>query len=766
MQTKCLTIKDYILFKEIGKGSFGEVFLAKKGNQPQIYAVKRIDIKSPKNQKMLKYLNYEISILLELKNHPNIIKLIDFIQSVNHYYVVMEYCNGGSLSDCLEKCGGRFPVKIIQYLMIQIVNGLKYIHSHKVIHRDLKLDNILINFKNESDKLKNNLLASEVKIIDFGLAIKLGPEECAKTFIGSPIFMDPKILGVFQDDGKLGELQEYDEKADIWSLGVICYQIFTGKSLYNAENIKQLVKQAKLGDYKIPINIELSNEIIAFLNSMLQYYGEFRLSAEELSQHDFLVKDVNEFTMVNLDLLSDKIENNEIKINSINNATIVRVVDKNHKKKKDQPKGEEEPANNKGPLLRFQLQNTKSKENSNNISQMNSEKEIFSSKQLFSKKSNQNFQNLDNEIIEYEKIEKLLNNVKQKEKIKEKEIYNKLNTQKMTNNKNDKWEKYIEELLFEYKEAKNYFEENNLKNQEQKIYNKYIQIEKAKNTLKSEKLINNIGWPVKPEDIYGCSSKERNDKFNELINKYQSDKYKIEVDIKINEKSIISDDLQKLEIDKIKLQKLNFIISEFKKRYNNIWVPAPDFIKEIKKCKVEKISYINCDFKFKIQVKKLDNKKENINFNIFLKINEKKNFSKEIKINYEENFFEEWFWTLNSNEWTNIDNNSDSFIFCVIFDKNSLITKLNKNIYLKIGKVLSGQCITFNLNISTQSNGSIPLHIRIKPILPVGQKFYALETKKLININKIFPAFFGKSPFTNNFINTMMNNHNKENEKK
>ena len=730
MQNKCLTIKDYILFKKIGEGSFGEVYLAKKRNTQEIYAIKRIDIKSPKNQKMLKYLNYEILIMHELRNHPNIIKLIELIKSSNHAYVVMEYCNGGSLSDCLIKSGGRFPVRVIQYLMIQIVNALKYIHSHNVIHRDLKLDNILINFKNDNDKQNNNLLASQVKIIDFGLAIKLEPGRFAKTFIGSPIFMDPKILGVFQEDGKIGELH-YDEKADIWSLGVICYQIFTGKALYDANNINQLVKLAKLGDYKIPINIEISNEIIAFINSMLQYYGEFRLSAKELSEHEFLVKDVKEFTKVNLDLLSDKIENNEIKINSINNTTIVQVVDKKNfiNKVKEKPMEEIESKNNKSLY---------SNKNMNNI---NSEKI-----------------NLDNEMKEYEKIEVLLNNVKQKEEIKEKEINNKLNAQKNENNNNIDLKHYIEELLFEYLEAKNYFQENNLKIQEENVNEKYIQIENAKNS--SVKISsNNLSLPIKPEDIYGCTSKERNDKFNQLINKYQMDKYRIETEIKINEKSIISDDIQKLTNDKIKLEKLNFIIKELVKRYNNIWVPAPDYMMEIKNCNVEKISYVNSDFKMKFQVKKNDNKKENINFNIFLRVNDKKHFDKKIIINCDENFFEEWYWSLNSNDWVNIDNNSDSFMLYIFFDKKSWISKSNKDIYLKIGKIISGRVITFDLNILTPSNEQILMNIRIKPILPVGQKFYALEAKKFINIKKIFPAFFGKSPFTDNFINAKMNKY-------
>ena len=191
MATAPIVINDYKLFKLLGKGSFGEVYLTSKTNNPKLLATKRIDIKSPKNQKMLSYLNYEISIMKEL-SHPNIIKLYDFIPTRNHYYVIMEYCNGGSLSDCLKKYGNPFPVKVIQYLMRQIIEGLVHIHSKSIVHRDIKLDNILVNFNSNNDLKKLNLLASEVKIIDFGFAKKLRPGG-ANTIVGTP-FNIPQLL--------------------------------------------------------------------------------------------------------------------------------------------------------------------------------------------------------------------------------------------------------------------------------------------------------------------------------------------------------------------------------------------------------------------------------------------------------------------------------------------------------------------------------------------------------------------------------------------
>ena len=314
------TVNDYILIKIIGKGNYGEVYLTQKTNYPQYFATKQI---SKADQNMIKYLNYELSILKELR-HPNIVGLIDIMESANNIYIVMEYCNGGSLSNALQRYGKPFPVQIIQYIMRQIVEGLKYIHSRRIIHRDIKLDNILVNYKTQEDLNNNNLLASEVKIIDFGLATRLGPNGYAYTFIGSPINMDPKILGGVNENGQYEQLQGYNEKADIWSLGTICYQMLTGQVLYKVDTFEELLQKVKSGHYSIPTKIELSNEIILFLNSMLQYEGEYRASAEELSLHPFLTKDVRTFTKFNLNSIHNKINGSKIDMNPMNNGTIVR----------------------------------------------------------------------------------------------------------------------------------------------------------------------------------------------------------------------------------------------------------------------------------------------------------------------------------------------------------------------------------------------------------------------------------------------------------
>ena len=315
-------IKDYQLIKNIGKGCFGEVFLTKKTNSPKLFATKKISLKQMKDPIIKKYLNFEIEIMKELRNHPYIINLVDLIQSHNNFYIIMEYCNGGSLSDCLEKNGKPFSIEIIQYFMRQIVEGLKYVHSKKIIHRDIKLENILVNFKNEEDKNNFNLLKSEVKIIDFGLSKILGLEELTGTALGSPFNMAPIILKKYNKKGGIEKLSKYNEKVDIWSLGTICYEMFTGQKLFDVENIDELIEKMEQGNYSIPINNDLYEEFISFLNEMLQYQEDKRSSAEKLSRHSFLNKDVKDFTKVDLNKVSDKIIGSYLIINAKNNTTI------------------------------------------------------------------------------------------------------------------------------------------------------------------------------------------------------------------------------------------------------------------------------------------------------------------------------------------------------------------------------------------------------------------------------------------------------------
>ena len=317
-----MLVGDLTLLKCLGKGAFGEVYLTSKQGTNQKYATKKIDKKFTQNPRAKRYLDNEINILKEIE-HPNIIKLIEVHETTQYIYLVMELCNGGGLSDCLEdhmkKNKKPFSEEIVQYLMRQIVSGLNYLHKKNILHRDIKLDNILVNFDNEEDRKNRNMMKAKVKIIDFGFARHLEPSQLAYSTLGSPINMDPGILR------KLNRMEHskeygYDQKADIWSLGTICYEMLIGKNTFNAENMRELISKVERGNYFLPTTI--SKEAVSFLNGMLQYDLKKRLSAEQLYHHNFLTKDYSKLTRINVKEASDKIVGSQIKINSKNNQSI------------------------------------------------------------------------------------------------------------------------------------------------------------------------------------------------------------------------------------------------------------------------------------------------------------------------------------------------------------------------------------------------------------------------------------------------------------
>ena len=308
-------IEDYSLIKSIGKGEFGEVYLTSKKGTSQLFATKKVSKQKIESPSIKKYFINEVTILKELQ-HKNIIKLEEIRQTTHNFYIITEFYNGGSLCDCLRKHrmikGKPFSEEVVQHLMRQIIDALKYLHSKRIIHRDLKLDNMLINFESEDDKNNLNMLKAEVKIIDFGFATYLDNSGLRYSILGSPINMDPILLTKLINQN-VSNLIGYSEKADIWSLGTVCYELITGKVIFHAQNLLDLVRLVEIGTYHIPT--DLSQETVSFLESMLQYTSKYRLSAEELGNHPFLTKNVYEFNKLNIMHFQNRIDNKGIKLN-------------------------------------------------------------------------------------------------------------------------------------------------------------------------------------------------------------------------------------------------------------------------------------------------------------------------------------------------------------------------------------------------------------------------------------------------------------------
>ncbi len=309
------------LTKSLGKGAFGEVFLTQIDGKNGFFATKRLDRSYTDKEENYKRLANEISVMQKIR-HPNIVGLIDLKKTKSHCYLVMEFCNGGDLTGCLRKYMEAhrkpFSEEIVQYLMRQIVSGLDALHSRNILHRDLKLDNILICFNSDNDKKSLNMLRANAKITDFGFATYL-KQGLATTVLGTPCNMDPSLLNNMETRTRN---EGYDQKADIWSLGTLCYEMLVGRTPFSGNSMQDLFKKVKIGNYALPTS--LSREVVFFIEGMLQQDPKKRLSCKELLNHDFLTKNVRQFKPLDARTIPGVVtqQGGQIKINSRANQKV------------------------------------------------------------------------------------------------------------------------------------------------------------------------------------------------------------------------------------------------------------------------------------------------------------------------------------------------------------------------------------------------------------------------------------------------------------
>ena len=224
-----------LIKKEIGHGSHGKVIIGidKSGRK---YAIKRISKKKISQGQLLAD---EVRIGLQL-NHPHIVGIKEVYEDMEKISIVMEYCEGGDLLDYItknpqEKLNDLYSIDIIT----QILEALDYLHNEmKICHRDLKPENCLITF-NGNDNLPT------VKLVDFGVATYIDNGEKMKEKIGTVNYMAPEIFS----------MSSYDEKIDVWSAGVILYNMVTGREPFefkeNERKIKHLIKKRDINFYLI-----------------------------------------------------------------------------------------------------------------------------------------------------------------------------------------------------------------------------------------------------------------------------------------------------------------------------------------------------------------------------------------------------------------------------------------------------------------------------------------------------------------------------------
>ena len=319
-----MKVEDLILTELLDTPSlFSKIYLSTKQGSSTKYITVKFDKKTKSDKKFIKNIFNNYIYALKNTNHPNIVKLIDVKETFDANYLVLEYFNGGNLEDFAQKYfeEKKMPLteEIVQYIMRQLINTLKYLHQKKIIFRDIKPSNLLINYENEEDRKNKNIMKGKIKLADFSLSTHLKKGETESTWGGSVNFMPPEII--IEKDGEI----KSDEKIDIWSLGITFYKLLTGNFPFISSDFAELKEKFNKGDYIVPIT--LSREAISFLNCMLKYEPDKRYSCEQLSMHRFLTKNVNEFHKINLNELKniEIIDDDKIHINIKNNDNIFEV---------------------------------------------------------------------------------------------------------------------------------------------------------------------------------------------------------------------------------------------------------------------------------------------------------------------------------------------------------------------------------------------------------------------------------------------------------
>ncbi|CAD8182811.1 unnamed protein product [Paramecium pentaurelia] len=259
----------YLPQQVLGVGAFSQVQMVQNLQTKQLVAAKFLNkIREGKsNTERMNDIINEIQILYRL-NHPNIVKIKEIYDKTNQIVIIHEYVDGQTLERFINEHGTQLHQTEIQSIMRQILLAIVYIHEQGLLHRDIKPDNIMI------DKNLN------IKLIDFGLATKQGSPLCVQK-CGTPGYIAPEIIN--------SQKPQYNNKSDIFSLGVVFYKLITQQDLFQKSQLDNLqyCYNENILSMEHLIEYNISDSCFDLLSSMLCYDKNKRISAKECLQHNY-----------------------------------------------------------------------------------------------------------------------------------------------------------------------------------------------------------------------------------------------------------------------------------------------------------------------------------------------------------------------------------------------------------------------------------------------------------------------------------------------
>ncbi|XP_062862399.1 serine/threonine-protein kinase Nek5-like isoform X2 [Trichomycterus rosablanca] len=265
-------MEEYEVLRQIGEGAYGKALLVKERSSSANHCVlKQINL-SRMSALERDASKKEVTLLSKMK-HPNIVAFFKSFYERNNLYIVMEYCDGGDLMKRINMQRGQpFTEEQIMNWFVQICLGLKHIHDRKVLHRDIKTQNI---FLTKGD--------TKVKLGDFGIARLLNnTAELARTCVGTPYYISPEIC----------ENRPYNNKTDIWSLGCVLYELCTLKHPFEASSLRQLIIKICKGHYT-PVSQRYSVELRLLLTQLFKVSPRDRPSVNSLLKRPLLHKHIS-----------------------------------------------------------------------------------------------------------------------------------------------------------------------------------------------------------------------------------------------------------------------------------------------------------------------------------------------------------------------------------------------------------------------------------------------------------------------------------------